>query len=1092
MNEYEPNDNYRLYIKSTDPVEEYICDSVYLNEGDYFKIFNVNTNEWYPDGMEDPYGQNSEIQEDGNYKVYFRPNGDGGEDWYYGCILVELIDQYYDQEYDVSVHGDSHGTAEANCYSAAEGTTVTLTANPNRGYIFDYWEVVTNNTTIENNSFVMPNNEVVIEAHFKIDPNFDTFDGGSEELAKAITSTDNSYFGGGYYTVDNDITFSSGIELLGDTVITIAKGKTLTVDTSDQYAVKGNQFALTVLGEGKLVVKSTNESGYGIYAVGSYTQKDCTAEITSAKYGMNVQAVDVEGGKLSMSSTCSFCVSARTVTIKDCIADFSTNYYNHLYSTQSVSLIGGQIETVKIDTFGTITLGYTTKDDFIKIGDISSHYSEVNVAEGQILTDGEGNFYKGSLTKDEINAIKGKTLRPVCFKGDGSENNPYLIENAGGWDYFCDLIKEGETFSGKTVVLGESISVTRIAGSNDKPFSGTFDGQNNTLTFNYSGAEDYIAPFAYATWNTAPIFRNLNISGTINTTGSYAAGLVGHLYGEVTIEKCKSSIEITSAGCAGGYVGLCEHTVHFIDCVSSTVIHSEGGNNSGFVGWSRASGHEINFTGCIFNGKLLQKDGNGSSNGGFIGWTGSNKNVEITNCFYASAALADGETLASGNSATFARGWNETTKASNSYYVTSFGTAQGKAAHTITAGENVTLSLSGKSTEYSVSGITAYENNRGLKYGDKLYAGNEDVVTLTLENTVPNGYTFKGYTVNAGTLADSKLTMPDEDVTVSASFKKVYTDGIGERLAGHSLSLNGNIGVNFYMELDDDVAANPDAYMHFTLPNGTTQDVTVADAVQKTVSAKKYYVFQCETAAKEMTDTITAQIFSGDKSGEVYRYTVKEYADYLFKNAYEEDGVTVKNQSYADAYSLIEAMVNYGAYSQIYFNHNTDALANDGRTNTDVSAVKADTINMPYDSSTENLPEGVTFAGANLVLESETVMNLYFTNTTGKALTFTTDDNVTLTQEQSGKYTKVTITDIAAQNLDEYVKVNVTVEGNDTQDAPVSGDKAYTVKYSPMNYCYNTLSRETTATRTDALKDVMRALYLYNQQAKTCFATNYK
>ena len=126
------------------------------------------------------------------------------------------------------------------------------------------------------------------------------------------------------------------------------------------------------------------------------------------------------------------------------------------------------------------------------------------------------------------------------------------------------------------------------------------------------------------------------------------------------------------------------------------------------------------------------------------------------------------------------------------------------------------------------------------------------------------------------------------------------------------------------------------------------------------------------------------------------------------------------------------------------------------------------------------------------MLESETVMNLYFTNTTGKALTFTTDDNVTLTQEQSGKYTKVTITDIAAQNLDEYVKVNVAVEGNDTPDAPVSGDKAYTVKYSPMNYCYNTLSRETTATRTDALKDVMRALYLYNQQAKTYFATNYK
>ena len=366
-------------------------------------------------------------------------------------------------------------------------------------------------------------------------------------------------------------------------------------------------------------------------------------------------------------------------------------------------------------------------------------------------------------------------------------------------------------------------------------------------------------------------------------------------------------------------------------------------------------------------------------------------------------------------------------------------------------------------------------------------------LTLGYTGTPDTGYVHSGYKASAGTLTGTDnsytLTMPDENVVVNAELTKVYTDGIGERLAGHTLSLNGNIGVNFYMELDDDVAANSDAYMHFTLPNGTTQDVTVAEAVQKTVSGKTYYVFQCETAAKEMTDKITAQMFSGDKSGEVYEYTVKEYADYLFKNAYEEDGVTVKNQSYVDAYSLIESMVNYGAYSQIYFDHNTDALANAGRTNTDVSAVTADTINMPYDSSTEKLPEGLTFAGANLVLESETVMNLYFTNTTGKALTFTTDDNLTLTQEQSGKYIKVTITDIAAQDLDKYVTVNVAVEGNDTPDQPLSeGATAYSIKYSPMNYCYNILSRETTATRTDALKDVMRALYLYNSQAKAYFA----
>ncbi len=361
----------------------------------------------------------------------------------------------------------------------------------------------------------------------------------------------------------------------------------------------------------------------------------------------------------------------------------------------------------------------------------------------------------------------------------------------------------------------------------------------------------------------------------------------------------------------------------------------------------------------------------------------------------------------------------------------------------------------------------------------------DDTVTLTV--TPDTGYAVKSVKYN-----DTEITpvngvysfeMPAEDVTVTAEFKRVYSDGIGEHLAGHSLSLNGNIGVNFYMELDADVIADPDAYMLFTLPNGTTQTVKVSDATvdTTTVSGKTYYVFQCSVAAKEMTDTIKAQMFSGEKQGEEYSYTVKQYADYLFANAYEADGTTVKNQAYVDAIELIKSMVNYGAYSQLYFNHNIDSPANADITATNVSGVTAETVNKTYDGSTNTLPDGVTLAGANLELESETVMNLYFTNTTGKALTFTTSGNVALVQEQSGEYTTVTITGIAAQYLDSDVTVNVALEGDDT---------AYSVKYSPMNYCYNVLARETSATRTEALKDVMRAFYLYNKEAKAYFASH--
>ena len=391
-----------------------------------------------------------------------------------------------------------------------------------------------------------------------------------------------------------------------------------------------------------------------------------------------------------------------------------------------------------------------------------------------------------------------------------------------------------------------------------------------------------------------------------------------------------------------------------------------------------------------------------------------------------------------------------------------------KATPTVTSPTAKTLTYTGSAQELVTAGST--------DFGKVLYS----LDGTNYSEDIPKATDAGTYTVNYKVEGNDNWNAV-ESQTVTA--KIGYSDGIGEHFAGHSLSLNGNIGVNFYMELDADVIADPDAYMLFTLPNDTTQAVKVSDATvdTTTVSGKTYYVFQCSVAAKEMTDTIKAQMFSGEKQGEEYSYTVKQYADYLFANAYEADGTTVKNQAYADAIKLIEAMVNYGAYSQLYFNHNTDSPANADITATNVRGVTAETVNKTYDGSTNTLPDGVTLAGANLELESETVMNLYFTNTTGKALTFTTSGNVALVQEQSGEYTKVTITGIAAQYLDSDVTVNVALEGDDT---------AYSVKYSPMNYCYNVLARETTATRTEALKNVMRAFYLYNKEAKAYFASH--
>ncbi len=362
----------------------------------------------------------------------------------------------------------------------------------------------------------------------------------------------------------------------------------------------------------------------------------------------------------------------------------------------------------------------------------------------------------------------------------------YLIDNADDWLYFCEMLNDNATwnrFSGKTVKLGANITVTQMAGGSNHAFTGTFDGNHKTLTLNYGTVQapidaEFVAPFVEVSGGAE--FINLNIDGHIYAayTGSSdpgVGGLIGHLFGGITIEGCKSTVEINSTkDRVGGFVGLCEQAVTFTNCKSSAVVTCTG-SGSGFVGWSRDSNYTIAFYGCLFNGKVLKKNGVGSGNGGFVGWKGYHKTVEITNCLVDPAAVAEGETMADDNSATFCRFSadtsldNQATTITNCYYTETFGNAQGNQAHSISGGDYVTVGNAGTaSSEYTTSGLIFY--NVGLKYGDVLYAAANDEVSLTLAHQDREGYDFIGYTATAGNLNGSSLTMPDGNVTINAEY----------------------------------------------------------------------------------------------------------------------------------------------------------------------------------------------------------------------------------------------------------------------------------------------------------------------------------
>lgn len=299
-----------------------------------------------------------------------------------------------------------------------------------------------------------------------------------------------------------------------------------------------------------------------------------------------------------------------------------------------------------------------------------------------------------------------------------------------------------------------------------------------------------------------------------------------------------------------------------------------------------------------------------------------------------------------------------------------------------------------------------------------------------------------------------------------------FEDGIGAELAGYTLSLSGNIGVNFYMELDESVVADATAYMQFTLPNGSAK-IMVSDAVKDTtiIPGKTYYMFTCEVAAKEMTSEIKAQIITANGNSTEYSYTVKKYADYIIANNYSDE-----------TKALVKAMLNYGGHAQTYFEYNTDQMANVDLTEAEKSLenVAKDAVN-DYVSSTEGtLPEGVTYYGSSVLMKSETTIRHYFTLAEGASIsdyTFRVDGESVTPAVKDESYYYIDIKNVAAADLD--IAYELTVASN-------VGVQTWTISYSAMSYVYAILDGGTSK---EAMADLAKTLYLYWKAAEAYSAS---
>lgn len=399
----------------------------------------------------------------------------------------------------------------------------------------------------------------------------------------------------------------------------------------------------------------------------------------------------------------------------------------------------------------------------------------------------------------------------------------------------------------------------------------------------------------------------------------------------------------------------------------------------------------------------------------------------------------------------------------------------GSAANFISDHDGYSVALNAQGEAYLRMGyphtVTVAQTVNGTVTASAASAFEGDTVTLTV--TPDEGFAVTGVTVNGETLEPDdgvySFDMPPTDVTVSAVFD--YADGIGVRLAGHSLSLDGDIGVIFYMELSDAVIAHQNtAYMHFLIPSGertVETEVLVKDARTEIIGNKTYYGFKCSVAAKEIDSLIQAQLIDGDRRSEVYTYAVRDYANTVLTDAdYEAYYIARESAERLQSLrALVSALLVYGENAQYYFD----------KTETAPAQIDAD-IPLQYAEPTVDTPEGVTFTGATLSLRSKTSLSLYFVRDSAvEDVTLTMDgktEGVDYELDQSGRDYVIRIRNIPSAELCDSFTVRVNGSGY--------------VTYCPLTYCYKAVN----GNAGDKLKNTVKALYLYWEQAYRYFKGN--
>jgi len=399
------------------------------------------------------------------------------------------------------------------------------------------------------------------------------------------------------------------------------------------------------------------------------------------------------------------------------------------------------------------------------------------------------------------------------------------------------------------------------------------------------------------------------------------------------------------------------------------------------------------------------------------------------------------------------------------------------------------------------------------RYGNLVPSNPYDAITGSVRLNYDNGaspnfdyardmvtiyFRIKGSAKSTDDPAKTSITLSNTNTDVyNSSQDKVQFDGVsgfvqvldrntelGEELLGHSLTLDGNISLNFHVDTENILSSDPEAVVNIAVA-AKDGDIKYSEKLADFKGDANEKVISCSLPAFLWNADVSIQIVGTDgKKSATYTYSVKNYAQYMLSGnfKYRTDSLT----------DLCVALLNYGSYAQACFGYEAAEFANHDVRGESSLALISELVTAAYDddikasavgSFASEIDSGLVYNGANVAVDSASAIRHYFTlegDISNYSFEVSYNDGELKSYPISpvlidGEYT-VTIENIPAAYLDLPYTLTVKEKNN--------SDKIMIITYNVRMYMASIIKSGSA----DAdLKNLVRAMYLYSEAANAYF-----